>query len=242
MRLPNLATSIVAPFSGRQALTRAKLVRREGGTAISEKSVEDGLDWLVRHQRADGSWSLNFQDQCQATPCPSQQTMNSDTAATGLALLPLLGAGYIHTVKSKHQEAVRRGLEWLIAHQQPDGDLFVGPPGMAYMYSHAIGTMAICEALGLSGDPTLRSRPSVAIEFIFNRRIPSAAAGDTRPGQPGDTSVFGWQMFALRSGHMAGHQDPQEDSQGLLPLPRPGRRPETGDLLVQPGRRGHTRP
>ena len=69
---PSSAMHVTAPFSGRQGLTRAKLVRREGGTAKSEKSVEDGLDWLVRHQRADGSWSLNYHEQCQANACPYQ--------------------------------------------------------------------------------------------------------------------------------------------------------------------------
>ena len=92
-------------FPAGDGLTRAKLLRREGGTARSEKSVEDGLDWIVRHQRADGSWSLNFHDQCQAEPCPFQPARTeSDTAATGLALLPLLGAGHIHTVKCRYQD------------------------------------------------------------------------------------------------------------------------------------------
>ena len=36
------------PFSGRTAMTRAKLVRREGGTVRSEKAVEDGINWIVR--------------------------------------------------------------------------------------------------------------------------------------------------------------------------------------------------
>ena len=36
-----------------------------------------------------------------------------------LALLPLLGAGYIHNVKCRHQDTVRRGLEALVQHQQP---------------------------------------------------------------------------------------------------------------------------
>jgi hypothetical protein len=209
-RLPNLATTVVAPFSGRSALTRAKMVRREGGTAKSEESVEAGLDWLVRHQQEDGSWSLNFQDHCQGTPCSAHMAMNSDTAATGLALLPLLGAGYIHTVKSKHQEAVRRGLEWLIDHQQPDGDLFTGPPGSAYMYSHAIAAMAICEGLGLSGDPKLQKPAQRAVQFIINSQDPVGGGWRYSPGQQGDTSVFGWQIFALRSGNMAGIKLPKK--------------------------------
>ena len=209
-RLPDLASTVIAPFSGRSGLTRAKLVRREGGSAKSEQAVEDGLDWIVRHQRDDGSWSLNFQDYCKGTACPPQNATNSDTAATGLALLPLLGAGYIHTVKSKHQEAVRRGLDWLVEHQQPDGDLFMGPPGSAYMYSHAIAAMAICEGLGLSGDPKLQKPAARAIQFIVNSQDPVGGGWRYSPGQAGDTSVFGWQIFALRSGNMAGIKIPRK--------------------------------
>ncbi|MGO9467152.1 MAG: prenyltransferase/squalene oxidase repeat-containing protein [Isosphaeraceae bacterium] len=204
MRLPELATSVSAPFSGRQGLSRAQLVRREGGTARSEKSVEDGISWIVRHQRPDGSWSLNYQQQCQGDGCPHRLSMESDTAATGLALLPLLGSGYIHTVKSRHQAAVRRGLEWLVKHQQPDGDLYTGPPGMGYLYSHAIGTMALCEAYGLSQDPKLKRPAQRAVQFIVNCQDPTGGGWRYTPGQAGDTSVFGWQIFALRSGNIAG--------------------------------------
>jgi len=204
MRLPELASSVSAPFSGRQGLTRAQLVRREGGTARSEKSVEDGISWIARHQRPDGAWSLNYQQQCQGNGCPHQISIESDTAATGLALLPLLGAGYIHTVKSRHQGSVRRGLDWLVKNQQPDGDLFTGPPGMGYLYSHAIGTMALCEAYGLSQDPKLKRPAQRAVQFIVNCQDPTGGGWRYTPGQAGDTSVFGWQIFALRSAHIAG--------------------------------------
>jgi Squalene-hopene cyclase C-terminal domain/Prenyltransferase and squalene oxidase repeat len=204
MKFPELSTRISAPFSGRQGLTRAKLVQREGGTAKSEKSVEDGIEWLVRHQRADGSWSLNYHEQCQGAVCSFQPVMESDTAATGLALLPLLGSGYIHTVKSRHQDSVRRGITWLVDHQQDDGNLFTGPPGMAWMYSHAIGTMVLCEAYGLSQDPRLKQPAQRAVRFIVDSQDPTTGGWRYSPGMAGDTSVFGWQMFALRSGHGAG--------------------------------------
>jgi hypothetical protein len=214
IRLPELSANVVAPFSGRQGLTRARLVQREGGTARSEKSVEDGLAWIVRHQRDDGAWSLNYHDQCKGVGCTPQHAMESDTAATGLALLPLLGAGYIHTVKSRHQDAVRRGLFWLVDHQQPDGNLFIGPPGMAYMYSHAIGSMALCEAYGLSQDPRLKKPAQQAIQFIVNAQNPVTGGWRYSPGQEGDTSVFGWEIFALRSGHIAGIKIPRKVLKG----------------------------
>ena len=199
---PALSDRITAPFMGRSGLDRAELVRREGGTVQSEKAVEEGLNWIVRHQTADGSWVLNVHEVCQI--CPEQRTIDSRTGATGMALLPLLGAGHIHTVKSRHQDAVRRGLEWLVAHQREDGDLYVGGSGTAHMYSHAIAAMAVCEAYGLSRDPNLRGPAQRAINFIASAQNEATGGWRYNPGQSGDTSVFGWQLFALRSANLAG--------------------------------------
>ena len=202
----------------------------------SEKAVEEGLAWIVRHQRANGSWSLNFQEQCQDQGCPSQHVLDSDTAATGLALLPLLGAGYIHTVKCRHQDAVRRGLEALIQHQQPNGDLFTGGPGISYMYSHAIATMALCEAYGISRDSHLKEPARQALAFIIAAQNPTTGGWRYSPGQAGDTSVFGWQIFALRSGHLAGLSVPRTTPARLLGLSQPGRRRPEEDHLLVPAR------
>jgi hypothetical protein len=190
------------------------MVRREGGTVQSEKAVEDGLDWMVRHQRPDGGWSLNFHAQCRGNGCPPQSAMESDTAATGLALLPLLGAGHIHTVKSRYQANVRQGIDWLIAHQQPTGELFIGGADTARLYSHAIASMALCEAYGLSGDPALRRPAQQALNFIVAAQNEADGGWRYFPGQAGDTSVFGWQMFALRSARLAGLTVPRNVMKG----------------------------
>lgn len=199
---------MTAPFSGRDEATRAKLVRREGGTIHSEKAVEDGLHWLIRHQRADGSWSLNFQDSCHEGGCPPQEAMETQTGATGLALLPLLGAGHIHNKKTRYQINVRQGLDWLVANQQINGDLWIVGGGTTRMYSHAIATMALCEAYGISKDPKLREPAQKAIDFIIDAQNTQTGGWRYQPGQEGDTSVFGWQMFALRSARLAGLQVP----------------------------------
>ena len=245
IRLGQFAESISAPFAGRQGLTRAKLLRREGGTARSEKSVDDGLDWIVRHQRADGSWSLNFHDQCQASPCPFQLARTqSDTAATGLALLPLLGAGHIHTVKCRYQESVRRGLEWLTAHQLPTATS--SPARRAWPTSTVTRSPRWRFArLTVSRETPACSRPPDApIEFICNSQDPVGGGWRYSPGQPGDTSVFGWNIFALRSAHLAGIKVPQKilkacsryldqaatDRSRVTYLYQPGR-PRGGNLL-----------
>jgi hypothetical protein len=205
---------VSAPFSGRQGVTRAKLVRREGGSVESERAVERGLDWLARHQRKDGSWSLNHRPQCRGKGCPPDKCMESDTAATGLALLPLLGAGQVQTEKGRYQKVVDSGLQWLVKAQKPDGDLWTGGTPISRMYSHAIGTMALCEAYGVTKDPALKGPAQKALDFIVRAQNKDDGGWRYEPGMPGDTSVFGWQMFALRSGFLAGLEVPDAAVQG----------------------------
>ena len=46
-------------FGGRTGATRKKLLEDGGGNAASETAVARGLQFLARHQAADGHWSLN---------------------------------------------------------------------------------------------------------------------------------------------------------------------------------------
>lgn len=202
------AVSMTAPFSGRSPAAKAALLRKEGGTKESEAAVERGLDWIARHQAEDGHWSLDPTPFCGAVPCGPANAMVSDTAATGLALLPMLGAGHIHTQKGRYQGTIARGLAWLLAVQSAEGELHLGGEWNSQMYSHAIATMALCEAYGLSGDQKLRRPAQAGVDFIC--RAQNSLDGGWRyyPGQSGDTSVFGWQMMCLRSAFLSGLKVP----------------------------------
>lgn len=201
--MPTLALS--APFSGRSGQVRAKLVRREGGSVESERAVERGLDWLARHQLPDGHWSLDVSERCnKARPCPRSPTLRSDTAATALALLPLLGAGHTHLEPGRYQAHIDRGLQWLIQNQQKeDGSFPLDGAENSALYAHAIATMALCEAYGLTEDPKLREPARRAVAFIVAAQSPEDGGWRYSPGQNGDTSVLGWQCFALRSAVLA---------------------------------------
>jgi hypothetical protein len=195
-----------APFSGRRGAARARLVRQGGGTARSEAAVELGLRWIARHQNPDGSWSLDISGRCGAPACPRSIAMDKDpTAGTGFALLPLLGAGHTHVAKGPYKQAIEAGLGWLIKVQKPDGDLYVGSG--RHMYSHAIATMALCEAYGLTGDKALLDPARRAVAFIVAAQQPKGG-WRYEPQEDGDTSVFGWQMLAIRSAHLAGLKAP----------------------------------
>jgi hypothetical protein len=199
------AEDMTAPFSGRAGPNKAQLIRREGGTTASEMAVQNGLDWLMRHQRKDGGWSLDVRNECRIAPgCPEDVHVESDTAATGLGLLPFLGAGHIHTQPSRYQDVVQRGIDWLLANQQKSGELFLGGQIQTQFYSHAIATMALCEAYGLSKDKRLAEPAQRAIDFIAQSQNKYDGGWRYAPGMEGDTSVFGWQMFALRSARLAG--------------------------------------
>jgi hypothetical protein len=196
---------LMAPFSGRSAEERARLIRREGGTVESEKAVEMGIEWIARHQRPDGGWSLETRPMCKGSPCPGDGPIStSDTAATGLALLPILGAGHDHMKPGKYQKTLERGLFWLVKMQKPSGEIYVGGSQHTLFYSHAIATMALCEAYGLTKDKRLRDPAQRAVFYINKMQNKADGGWRYQLGDPGDTSVFGWQIFALRSAHLAG--------------------------------------
>jgi hypothetical protein len=206
-RLPSTATRSMLPqvpmaagrmFAGRDPAVRAQQVRRAGGTSATEAAVARALVFLARHQRADGSWGLhdwNRTPDCDDT-CRQQGGERSDVAATALALLPFLGAGQTH-LEGQHAPVVFKALGWLAERQKEDGGLLDG----GNMYAHGQAAIALCEAYALSGDDQLREPAQRALNFIV--RAQHARGGwRYQPGQPGDTSVVGWQLMALKSGQM----------------------------------------
>jgi hypothetical protein len=192
-------------LEGRSPQARARLVHEGGGSAASEEAVERGLRWLVAHQNRDGSWHFNHQDgPCQGL-CRNPGSQTSTTAATALALLPFLGAGYTH-LEGEHITAVRQGLYYLGSRAvlMSDGaDLQEGT-----MYGQGLAAIALCEAYGMTHDPGLKELAQRSIDFIVHAQDRNGGGWRYAPGQPGDTTVTGWQLMALKSGQMAGCQIP----------------------------------
>ena len=189
------------------------MLRRGGGSEESEVAVANGVDWLARHQRVDGAWELNSRPQCTIKPgCLGGAQVRSDTAATGLALLAIMGAGHSHVKEGPYQVNVQLGLAWLLQHQSKDGDFFfsdMGVVNITRMYSHAIATMVVCEALAVTGDKGLQKPAQRAVDFIVRNQ---SKEGGWRyaPGDVGDTSVFGWNVLALRIARLAKIEVPKE--------------------------------
>jgi hypothetical protein len=165
-----------------------------------------GLSYLAKQQLADGRWSL----QQVAADVPQAQRaaagagqMQADTAATGLALLCFLGAGYTH-VEGQYKNEVSAALAWLVHNQKPDGDLFTSGSKYVWLYSHGIAAIALCEAYGMTRDPQLREPAQRALDFIAAAQNPQEGGWRYAPRTGSDTSVSGWQLMALKSGELAG--------------------------------------
>ncbi len=186
---------------------RVDLVRREGGTTLTEAAVARGLKWLAQHQNPDGSWSLDRFHQVQGCNCNDRGSLSSDPAATSLALLPFLGAGQTHLV-GVHRDVVARGLRWLLEVQDSNGDLRGDNGQYPGMYAQGQAAIVLCEAFLMTGDELLRGPAQRAIDFIVAAQYPDGGwryhpKDQTRNWQ-GDTSVIGWQLMALQSALAAG--------------------------------------
>ncbi len=200
-------TGISSALAARDPRIRVEMVKREGGTTLSEAAVARGLRWLARHQSADGSWSLDRFNRSSGCTCTATG-IRSHAAGTSLALLPFLGAGQTHLV-GHYQEAVARGLRWLITHQKENGDLRADSSGNAGMYAQGQCAIVLCEAFFMTGDEELRVPAQRAIDFIVEAQH-GAGGWRYRPGEAGDTSVFGWQLMALQSARAANLTVPPE--------------------------------
>ncbi len=202
-----------ASLSLRKTTARPEAARSLGGSAASEEAVERGLNWLAQHQHPDGHWSIH-EIACKDHQCSGHGSFHSDTAATGLALLAFLGAGYTHQ-SGEHQDVVARGLKWQTSHQKPNGDLFADESEFVWFYSHGMAAIAVCEAYGMTKDPPLREPAQRALNFIVASQHPQFGAWRYRPQFESDTSVAGWQLMALKSGEMSGLSVPKTAYAGV---------------------------
>ncbi|MFM8414166.1 MAG: prenyltransferase/squalene oxidase repeat-containing protein [Planctomycetota bacterium] len=199
-------------FGGRRGAARGAGVAARGGSAASEAAVARGLEWLARHQAADGSWRFDLSGcRCDGA-CGQPGTVASTTAATGIALLPFLGAGQTHE-EGEHRETVTRGLYYLMSRMRATprgGDLSEGT-----MYGHGVATLALAEALGMTADRMLVPYVRDGVRFIETAQDLHGGGWRYLPGQAGDTTVTAWQLAALKSAALAGVAVPSPTLDGV---------------------------
>jgi hypothetical protein len=117
-------------------------------------------------------------------------------------VLPFLAAGQTHKTKGPYRSTIEKGLLWLMRNQKPDGNL--AKADQQPMYSHGLATICLCEAYGMTADKNLGAAAQQAANFILAAQNKNDFGWRYNPGDPGDTSVYGWQVMALKSAQIAG--------------------------------------
>lgn len=217
-------------YKKRDPAFRPQMITRFGGDAAINQTIENGLKFLTKTQWQDGHWSFHQQPGSLKISQELQQngSKKCDTAATSLALLSMLGAGYTHK-EGPYKIEIRKGLDYLIEHQQTipvvgkngvkgaigaifdtDDVIDIDEANNEFYnyrsYAHAMAATALCEAYGLTHDPEILPAAQAAVKYIIATQNPKLGGWryETQglEGQPhieSDTSSSGWQVMALRS-------------------------------------------
>lgn len=170
-------------------------------------AVERGVEALARRQGPDGAFT--------------RDGWGDHTAIVGLAGLAFLGAGYTPS-HPRYGSNVSHAVDFILAHQQPDGLLFHGDSvhGWAYMYSHAIGTIFLTQCSGM-----LDVERQARVDNVLARAVALLLSAQTRPKSPdnqggwrytpasndSDLSHTAWCLMALRAARINGAQVPRQN-------------------------------
>lgn len=169
------------------------------------------FQWLVDHQSPDGSWDCDgFQEQCKKGKCSGPGFEGYDVGVTALAVLAFAGVGTTPW-HGKYRKTVRKGVEWLISQQGPDGA--IGHTEVeGWMYNHAIATMALCEIRAMVGGHahSLRRPTDKAVAFCLGAQNPGMGWRYEPLSGDNDASVTGWFVLALKAARMADMRVPKE--------------------------------
>ncbi|MFM8805723.1 MAG: prenyltransferase/squalene oxidase repeat-containing protein, partial [Planctomycetia bacterium] len=184
------------------AKMRQTLVQTGGGTPQSEAAVEAALKWFIEHQLPDGSWSFDLRrcPNCQGK-CKHAEGKGAKSyplaGPTAMAILPFLGRGYTHK-DGPYKRQLEYGLTALATK-------VVNGKGNAGEGSYVQGLTGIClsEAYAMTQDRRLAMPAQLAVAYVSASQDPVGGGWGYSPKSPGDTSIVGWNLMALKSGHMA---------------------------------------
>ena len=193
--------------------------------AAQRATVRRALNWLLAMQSKDGGWAAfdadNNWEFLSQVPFADHNAMLDPTCAdiTG-RVLEALGA---HGLDRGHP-AVRRGVEWLVKHQEADGSWY-GRWGVAYIY----GTCFALRGLAAAGESDREAHVLRAGEWL--RSIQNADGGwgescasydrgiyTAGPSTPSQTA---WAVLGLIAGGDAASLSVQHGIEYLVETQRP---------------------
>lgn len=189
------------------------------------QTAKRALDWLVAMQSKDGGWAAFDADNdwhfLSQVPFADHNAMLDPTCPdiTGRVLESLAAHGL-----TREHAAVRRGVEWLVRHQEADGSWY-GRWGVAYVY----GTCFALRGLAASGESDREAHVLRAGEWLrsiqnadggWGESCASYDNGTFTPG-PSTPSQTAWAILGLIAGGDANSLSVQHGIEYLLETQQP---------------------
>lgn len=231
-------------------VTRCALAVSPDVSALPPKlddAVSRGLDYLVRQQNADGSFSAGKSvDGAPSTmPAPSLQT-------TALSLLSLLSSGHVPDV-GRHGLSVRNAADYLLSKIPDDGyagAIKADKGDASGMFGHGVVTLALVEVYGVENDRQRRATQRTSIQkmlavILAAQAVPKSAVnaggwGRTLDAKDSDLWPTGWNLLALRAARDAGFNVPKDVVDAAIAYVLKCRNPLDKGFAYQPGAPGQT--
>jgi prenyltransferase/squalene oxidase-like repeat protein len=171
-----------------------------------DRAVDRGIDFLSKHQQADGSFPT----------APDGQP-----GVTSLCVMAMLARGH-QPGKGRYGAQIERAIEYVLDRQIPSGGLLQPGADVAGHYSHGISGVMLTEVFGMT-DARLRTRIGVAV----NKALQYTRSQQLRPkhdpaerggwryltpsnGNDADLSVTAWQLMFLRAARNAEFNVPEQ--------------------------------
>lgn len=158
-------------------------------------AISQGIQWLSRNQREDGSWQAG----------EAARAGYTDVEITSAATLAMMQAGFTASGRDETSLSVRKSLMWLVKQQKPDGTFAAGP---RKAQAQAFASIALCEGLRLSDREILRARFRPAIQQAVTALL--RMQSDTGAWGGDDPEMTALALMATGSARAAGLSIEQE--------------------------------
>ncbi|MBV9025983.1 MAG: squalene--hopene cyclase [Streptomycetaceae bacterium] len=164
-------------------------------------AVQRGVQWSLGMQSRNGAWAAFDVDNTSSFPnrlpfCDFGEVIDPPSADVTAHVVEMLAA-----VGKEHDPRTRRGVEWLLAEQEPNGSWF-GRWGVNYIY----GTGSVVPALIAAGVPATHPAIRRAVTWLGSMQNADGGWGEDLRSYP-DTSWIGrgtstasqtaWALLAL---------------------------------------------
>jgi squalene-hopene/tetraprenyl-beta-curcumene cyclase len=138
-----------------------------------DAAVDRGVDWSVGMRSANGAWGAFDADNTRTLPsklpfCDFGEVIDPPSADVTAHMVEMLAE-----VGRSDDPITRRGVQWLLDEQEPDGSWF-GRWGVNYVY----GTGAVVPALVAAGVPADHPAIRAAVRWLVDHQDPGGGWGE----------------------------------------------------------------